>query len=612
MDAKPLSIGKILSERQRFIVPVYQRTYAWTRREIDPLIDQIKGKADELISNGSVQFSHYMGALLLIPEADPVFGQIQRFNVVDGQQRLTTFHLCFAALREIARTLGLETLQRQLADLVLHGDDVPMKDRRNDRYKLEPTRYDRQTFRDIVDLRRAELQMAYSSQFYKNGNIRGDASQSIWAYWHLCTEFTDYVGIAMSAAEARLRALSMALFEHFRLIVITLSKNDDAQVIFETLNSGGKPLAAMDLVRNDIFYRANKRQEDQESLLQDYWSGFEEKFWKDESAQGRIKKPRIDFFLSHALAAEQGRVMALGELFAEYKAFIRMRDFATTAEELITLSRYAPAYRQLVEVAGPPALRRLARRLAVFDVSTAYPLIMFIEAQDQDESTKSRLYDLIAAFIVRRSLGHLTTANYNNIFVDLVGQMRTGGTSEATLSAFFSNRKDTDASRFPDDTEFRTAVASFPQYGWVAQSRLRLILEELEFAARDKFNVNGTIQDGLQIEHIMPQQWMACWPLPDGQLVPSRIDYAVDGALQEKIETRNRLVQTLGNLTLLTPPANASASNSSFDDKRPRLNGSLLRLNVEVASHPTWDEQAITTRGKLLADLAVRLWPAPD
>ena len=134
----------------------------------------------------------------------------------------------------------------------------------------------------------------------------------------------------------------------------------------------------------------------------------------------------------------------------------------------------------------------------------------------------------------------------------------------------------------------------------------------MEFAARDKFNVNGTIQDGLQIEHIMPQQWMACWPLPDGQLVPSRIDYAVDGALQEKIETRNRLVQTLGNLTLLTPPANASASNSSFDDKRPRLNGSLLRLNVEVAGHPTWDEQAITTRGKLLADLAVRLWPAPD
>ena len=44
MDAKPLSIGKILSERQRFIVPIYQRTYDWGERQLEPLIDQIEGK----------------------------------------------------------------------------------------------------------------------------------------------------------------------------------------------------------------------------------------------------------------------------------------------------------------------------------------------------------------------------------------------------------------------------------------------------------------------------------------------------------------------------------------------------------------------------------------
>lgn len=93
MDAKPLSIGKILSERQRFIVPIYQRTYAWNQRELEPLVDQIEAKADELLKTNKVAFSHYMGALLLIPDSDPVFGRIQAFNVVDGQQRLTTFHL---------------------------------------------------------------------------------------------------------------------------------------------------------------------------------------------------------------------------------------------------------------------------------------------------------------------------------------------------------------------------------------------------------------------------------------------------------------------------------------------------------------------------------------
>jgi uncharacterized protein with ParB-like and HNH nuclease domain len=69
LDAAPLSVGKILSERQRFVVPIYQHTYGWTKRELEPLFEQIEGKSDELIKTGKVPFSHYMGALLLIPDS---------------------------------------------------------------------------------------------------------------------------------------------------------------------------------------------------------------------------------------------------------------------------------------------------------------------------------------------------------------------------------------------------------------------------------------------------------------------------------------------------------------------------------------------------------------
>ena len=90
MDAKPLSLGKIVSERQRFVVPIYQRTYSWTVKEqLQALFDQIEDKTVERLTTGKVEFSHYMGALLLIPESDPVFGRIQTFDIVDGQQRLT-------------------------------------------------------------------------------------------------------------------------------------------------------------------------------------------------------------------------------------------------------------------------------------------------------------------------------------------------------------------------------------------------------------------------------------------------------------------------------------------------------------------------------------------
>jgi hypothetical protein len=193
LDAKPLSIGKILSERQRFVVPVYQRTYAWNKRELEPLFDQIEAKSDELLATGKVAFSHYMGALLLIPDADPVFGRILAFNVVDGQQRLTTFHLCFAALRDVATDYAFGDLARQLSNLVLHSDDTPMRDPASERYKLEPTAYDRAMFRDLVNLDRRAIAKKFPDAFYKNGKIQPTAPEPLWAYWYFWTEAEQYI-----------------------------------------------------------------------------------------------------------------------------------------------------------------------------------------------------------------------------------------------------------------------------------------------------------------------------------------------------------------------------------------------------------------------------------
>src|SRR5579862_1936564 len=153
MDAKPLSIGKILSEKQRFVVPVYQRTYAWTiRNQLLTFFEQIKEKANERLEQRPRSFSHYMGALIVIPEGDAVFGRIQAYNVVDGQQRLTTFHLFYAALRDLACELGLEQIGRQLHELLVIPDQGAMGAPQEERYKLQPTRRDQQLTRDLVDL----------------------------------------------------------------------------------------------------------------------------------------------------------------------------------------------------------------------------------------------------------------------------------------------------------------------------------------------------------------------------------------------------------------------------------------------------------------------------
>jgi hypothetical protein len=256
-------------------------------------------------------------------------------------------------------------------------------------------------FRDLVDLDWRAIAKKFPNAFYKNGKIHPTAPEPLWAYWYFWTEAEQYITEGQThptradydqdTLRRRLVALSTVLFEHFRLIVITLAAEDDAQAIFETLNSGGKPLAAMDLVRNDVFHRANRRNEDQAALLDQHWSVFEQPFWKQEQTQGRIKKSRIDFFLGHVLAAEQGESVASGELFSGYKAFVSRRRFTDTAAELSALTAHAPTYRTLVESSGRGALARLSRRLNTFDVSTAYPLVLVIAASGASDEVKDRL-----------------------------------------------------------------------------------------------------------------------------------------------------------------------------------------------------------------------------
>jgi hypothetical protein len=139
-----------------------------------------------------------------------------------------------------------------------------------------------------------------------------------------------------------------------------------------------------------------------------------------------------------------------------------------------------------------------------------------------------------------------------------------------------------------------------------------LILEELEFASRNRFNINGTLQEGLTIEHLLPQEWPEHWPLAGGRSAPRDRQTGVDEALRQEIEARDALVHTLGNLSLLTPPANASADNASFELKRARLQDSLLNTNTVILQETTWDEAAIRRRADALTALAIKLWPSPN
>jgi uncharacterized protein DUF1524 len=190
--------------------------------------------------------------------------------------------------------------------------------------------------------------------------------------------------------------------------------------------------------------------------------------------------------------------------------------------------------------------------------------------------------------------------------------MRTHGVSVESFAAAMDLRKSSEAAKFPDDEALRDAIVNRNQYSSIPSHRLSFLIEELELASRDKFAASEGIRPGLSIEHIMPQQWQEHWrELPSKRIAPVQGGVPADEAIAIEMANRNRLIHTLANLSLLTPPANSSAGNSNFETKKPRLMDALLRMNLDIAKQPEWGETQIKERAKMLADLAVRIWPAP-
>ena len=127
-------------------------------------------------------------------------------------------------------------------------------------------------------------------------------------------------------AAKRAEVLIEALIWNIQMVTIELEADDDAQVIFETLNARGEPLTPSDLVRNFIFLTAARQDLDVSQLYSKQWSQFEEDpphqpFWKQEERQGRLKRSRMDLFLFHYVTFKTGDELNSGHLYQVFKVW---------------------------------------------------------------------------------------------------------------------------------------------------------------------------------------------------------------------------------------------------------------------------------------------------
>jgi hypothetical protein len=176
---------------------------------------------------------------------------------------------------------------------------------------------------------------------------------------------------------SRMEALQTALMGLLEIVVIDLGGSDDAFVIFETLNARGTPLLASDLVKNYLLQATSKLGKSSEDVSRDYWSRFDDSWWRREVRQGRLRRPRIDTFLDYWLEARTGEEVASHEVFPTFRALVEEEPTAVL-DVADSMREMAGVYRQLEHLDPYTRDGTFMYRWDAIDARVLTPLLLWV------------------------------------------------------------------------------------------------------------------------------------------------------------------------------------------------------------------------------------------
>jgi len=589
--------------RIQYVVPVYQRAYGWNEEEWEPLWEDISEVLERYLEDPNQRPSptHFLGALVLEQQASAP-GQVDERTIIDGQQRLTTLQVLLVATGRVVHDYD-EPTARELAELTLNRARAASGDRR---FKIWPSKIDRAAFKSIID---PELSPASGTE-----GIPG-------AYRYFVEKVREWLTDEDPhgyGRQRRIQALQQCLSDLLYFVTINLDESDNAQVIFETLNVRGTDLTALDLVKNAVFLQAERNREEINLLYEDYWRPtFEaDNFWRERERQGRETRPRADWFLMHWLAMQLGRVVGTSSLYETFRRGVLRSIPAPTMKILVPrLCEDARIIRGFRELARNTPERIFFDRLDAMDTTTLYPLaLLLLRSPEVTEGVRRLALGAVESWLVRRAVLRLTPKNYNRLLASMIARVKANLEHADAAVVAELRASDAETAVWPSDKSFRDRLQFGEIYGYIAQARIRMLLEACERDLRATGKTEEIpIPGGLSIEHVMPREWREHWKPPRGD------------NQEEAAKQREAHLHRLGNLTLVTTPLNSSISNSPWTreaalapekvqyEKRVELdNHSVLLLNQRLVSHDVWDEAKIDERGKDLADRIIQTWPGPD
>ena len=547
----PEAVGK------QFVIPVYQRKYTWTvKKQLVQLIKDL----EQLIEDETKQKQHFLGTIVYLENI--VEYKVER-SIVDGQQRLVTMFLMAHAMKSISEN---EYRAREIDETYLQN----YAEKADSRYRqrLYPSVADGEDYTIISEGRFDELNKDSNSNIVQN-------------FLYLQAELKSLV--ERYTFDRVLYAL-----KRFSIVYIKLDERDNAQQIFESINSTGERLTASDLIRN--FIMMNKSNEEQTLLYKQYWRKLEAVF--DNS------KGMEDFFRYYlaAMTEEYSAKHVLYQAFKEY--WHKERESASDVELLQKLVRYSeyfvnlyykkPDGKYLEVLSDFQSMESMMPAPFVLELSEWYYFDKVISEEQYFE-----IINVVNGYQLRRYFNGDDTSRVSKAFPSYLKHVRKyvavhGFENIVDIVIYvLVTRNQSNNMSLPTDKALKSNLSNVNAY---AMRLVRWLLEKIE----NRNNPATLDMSNLSIEHIMPQTSTAYWEEKAG----------VSG--EEYIE----LVNTIGNLTLVTKPDNSAAGNKDFETKKKIFEDTLhIRLNKTLYGMSEWTSEAIKNRSERLIDELISMYP---
>lgn len=554
MDAIKGNINSILNGFKQFIIPVYQRTYSWEQEQCRRLWNDIVEMQEQN------RTGHFVGSIVNIAEQAMPTG-VQKFMIIDGQQRMTTLTLLLIALRDYGFQHPEDTSinPKGINGMCLQNDYAAGEEK----YKMLLTQTDKDILIKLIE--HSPLDGIKSSRLIDN-----------------------YKFFAAKIAEKKLSTAKIQEgVAKLQIVNITLDRVvDDAQLIFESLNSTGMDLSQSDLIRNYILMGLEPNV--QNSIYKNYWLPMEKLF--DYEKQTSL----MDKFFRDYLTFSNGKIPNFSKVYEEFKYFHKYKYKGNVVDFCKELYTYAKYYTNMYYAKSKDKeLDSIFNDIRQLQMEVAFPFLLKVYADyETNLITKMDFIEILKcceSYVFRRAISGIPTNSLNKTFMMLINKIN----PHKYLNSVKAYMIMLDSYKlFPDDERFKNDFVIKDIYNM----RIRnYVLSKLE-----NFNNKAPINiENFTIEHIMPQNKN---PLPEWKQAL--------GANWQEIQ--KKYLHSIGNLTLTA--YNSEMSDNPFVEKLEMAGGfkeSALRINSYVIKQATWNESTITARANELFDMAKKIWQYP-